>query len=196
MFRAPPAYGNSNEKAVVLPNGFASGGKINLNSLIRPFVDGAGKPLLSRSLPLESLLMGASADMDDPAKVVDATAAKTLAAKISSQALANSHGNKGKDFSGGSGFYFSPWQLSELEGISDLGEQGEALIREIGAVSSVRSNVFSIYTVGQTVRPLPTGGIQVLGERRSRIMVERKETLDASNKVVVKFRPVYSEEAP
>jgi hypothetical protein len=169
-------HSTNNAPIAATPN---VGGRVNLNSGIQPF-SGSG---LTRNLPLEAALLGATNTFSTnvppiPMATVSTTAATTLSANIVNYHLGVAGGvaSGGRTFSVNSAHevpFFTPGQLSEVKGIADGGEDSEELVRQLLAVTTVRGNVFSIYTVGQSITQDASGAITELGEKRYQVMVER-----------------------
>jgi len=174
-----------------------AGGKININNAAYQVTDsGTGLPLW-RPLPLEALMLGATNSFPDPnvtvptaPTVIGTSLAATLATNIAfglpaaggviygTNAVANS-----------TNFYWSPYQLAEIKGVADSGEGSEVVLRQLSGLMTTRSDVFTIYSVGQSIRQT-AAGITVLGERRKESTVER--FVNASGAVVL--QPVASKD--
>ncbi len=142
------------------------GGLLNINAAIKPFNDVNGLPSILRPLPLQALLQGTqtNAAMTNTMSAIDA---QTLATNIVNQTLTTS----GQSY-GFTNFFLTSGQLAEVKGVSDQGEASEALLRNVVDLTTTHGNVFTVYAAGQSIRQTPTL-IQVLGERRSLIMLER-----------------------
>ena len=74
------------------------------------------------------------------------------------------------------------------EGIADSGEQSEELFREISNLVTARGNVYSIFSIGQTITQTPDGRLIVTAEQRTRTIIERFLN-PANNKI--EFGSVY-----
>lgn len=204
LFTAPPPASAATNK-VLYPNKLSIGGLVNINSGIREFTDAEGNPLTH--LPaLKGLLSGAQKNLGGQ-KVTD-TEAQAIAESIAQYSvgndlasLADAGGNRGIRW-GKNGdanetrLFFSPWQLIEVKGLADGGEESEELVRQVVSLATTRGGVFAIYSVGQAVRQNESGKIQVLGERRQQSLVERwerhKDTANPAAGTEVVWRTVSS----
>ncbi len=145
------------------------GGLININSAIPPFGDSSTNSSIERLLPLQALLHGAS---KKGSELVSLTSEKTLAFNIANKvpSLAGAF----DEISSGMPFLFlSRGQLAEVKGIADDGEESEECLRSIVDLVTTRSNVFSVYSIGQAIHQDSTGRIRVLAERRYHSVLER-----------------------
>lgn len=184
-----PALPSADDLAVTQPDPQGSGGRINLNNKISSFVDEEDAPVLARIDPLIALLAGAK---KAPLPPLTSAETETLAEHVNRRDLAVGSANPGQTFADSS-IYYSPWQIVEVAGVAEGGEESEALVREIGGLASARSNVFSIYSIGQSVRQLRDGRVTLLGERRSHTIVECRTRVDgASNSMKTVYETVYS----
>jgi hypothetical protein len=162
-----------------------SGGKVNVNAGIAPFTNAASSsPLYSRVLPLQGLLLGASLTGTTTVSTSSTPSLSSLVTAITNQTLATG----GRTYGTQPGFYYHPAQLAEVQGVADSGEASEALVREIAAQGAVRGDVFSIYSIGQSLKQDATG-IHVLAERREQKIFERVCTGGT-----VAFQPVFSKD--
>jgi hypothetical protein len=174
-----PSTVSSSATQMVTPYGTSYGGRVNLNSQAVPFN-------MARTLPLSAVLLGASTNTTG---TVSATAAPLLASNIYYRVyspLNTATGAYGKQY-GYATAYDSPGEVIEAQGIGDQGEAGEALVRDIANLITARGNVFSVYTVGQSLKQNPSGTLSVTGEQRLQAMVERY----LSTSGVIKFRTVF-----
>ncbi|CAN5385114.1 hypothetical protein BH09VER1_BH09VER1_07390 [soil metagenome] len=165
----------SNALGYVRPNNGGTnalvGGVINLNETIFPFTDAANSPLVFRSQPLTALLTGARTNGTN---AISAGALATILQNITNRALASGGGNQGRSFgvAPADTVFFSPGQIVEIAGVADKGEASEAIARDLIDLAATRSDVFTIYTIGQTVFQNSQGAIFVLAESRHQKMVE------------------------
>lgn len=162
------------EKAVLRPHESTKGGTMNLNARLHPFDGGSNE--IERSLPLRALLLNAR----EGGGVVDANRAETLAKSILAQTPATTP-YSGRFFlpeiSGIEGFYLFPGQMAEISEVAARGEESEVLVSEIVPLLTTRSNVFSVYAIGQSLRQQSDGTVRVLGERYTLTVLERAEHL-------------------
>lgn len=158
-----------------------SGGKVNINAGVTPFVTNSTTPLFTRLQPLQALVLGASVN---GSTTVSAATAATLSTNIANETMAAG----GRTYGTLTNFYYSAAQVAEIQGVADSGEASEALVREIAAQGAVRGDVFSIYSIGQSLKQ-DASGIHVLAERREQKIFERVCTGG-----VVAFQPVFSKD--
>lgn len=167
-----PADVSTAAAALLSPHGTGAG-RININSAVKPFN-------IDRAAPLEALLLNARNSTTNPTAILSASEAKTIAANIRNSTLA------GQRFGYADGFD-SPGEIVEIKGIADKGEDSEELVRSISNLITTRSNVFGVYTVGQSIKQTPSGNLLITGEQRQHAIVERY--LTTGDKVY--FRTVY-----
>lgn len=160
-----PVMGDTNNRYIQpystnsQPDLTRKGGLINVNNGVPTFVDENGKSLITNTLPLQALFLGATNGLDK-------TRAETLADNISRHVVSQ----KGASF--GTNFYYLPGQIAEIEGVSDSGEASEGIFRQVIDLATTRGTVFSVYAVGQSLKQDPNGNIRVLGERRQVTLLE------------------------
>ena len=94
-------------------------------------------------------------------------------------------GNYGKMYGYTDGYY-SPGEIVEIAGIADGGESSEQLVREMGGLVTARGDVFTVFSVGQSLKQTPSGSIVVTGEQRLQAMIERYSDTNG-----IHFSPVY-----
>ena len=156
--------------ALFAPHGSSTGGRVNMNARPAPF------ETMVRTDPLAAVLFGCrkSTLNNDRLSLTDA---QMIAKAIYDRKLAKGSAlPKGKLYpSSGppNAVYESPGEVAEIEGVADKGEESEELVREIANLITARGNVFSIYTVGQSLKQTPAGKLIVTGEQRQQAMVER-----------------------
>lgn len=162
------------------PHGSATAGRVNMNAEAAPFG-------MERLLPLQAVLLNAAKDSTDPAKKLTAAEAKTIATAIYNHTLSPKKNNDlGKHYGYVNG-YDSPGEIAEIAGVADGGEQSEELVRSISNLLTTRGNVFSIYTIGQSIKQTSKGKLVITGEERKQAMVERYLASDNT----VNFRNIY-----
>ncbi len=186
---AAPIVTSASEKPVIYPHTNGSvGGRINLNSTILPFKDSADNPRLARLDGLKALVKGVQ---DATGVALPDSQAATIAGNIALRNPATGI-RAGRAF-GNTNIYYSPWQIAEIAGVADAGEESETILRQIGSLATVRSSVFALYSVGQAVQQNKNGKISVLSERRGQEMVERaNKTLPGNTSL--SYETVYSRE--
>jgi hypothetical protein len=181
LFTVPvnvPAAG----EAMFAPYKVNTGGRINMNARAEPFS-------LERILPLAAVFNGAPKDALDATKKVTALEAETITRDIYQRKLSA----QGKNY-GFAGAYDSPGEILETEGVADQGEASEELVRQVANLITARGNVFSVYTVGQSLKQTLAGQLVVTGEQRLHSMIERylvsKNTATTDDDEVT-IRPIY-----
>ncbi len=202
LFTAPnTAQMQTAAKPLFAPHGNSVGGRVSVNAQVQPFGN-ANYPAcaipLERVDPMVAALYSGSYTISGTGKAISLTDAKILARAIYDHQLATDAAGStiGKNFSQAnlpgslSKFYTSPGELAEIKGVADAGEETEMRLCFASNVVTTRGNVFSIYTIGQSLKqtPDPKGRLVVRGEQRLQSMVERY--LDSSSGTV-KFRTVY-----
>lgn len=152
------------------PHGNSAGGRVNVNAKPDPFDTG-------RTDPLTAVLYGAQTSTlnNTTLALLDA---QQIAKNIYNHTLATpaSALPKGKIYPSSTSVpnvYESPGEICEIAGVADHGEESEQLIREIGNLTTARTNTFTVYTIGQALKQTPAGKLVVTGEQRQQAMIER-----------------------
>ena len=180
----PPATGQDLHN----PHGNTAGGRVNINSAIIPFTD------VARDRALVGLLTGTGS-----ASLLTPTNAGPIAQNIAAQTLVSQTATLTPKKYGAMGLatnpaYDTPGELCEIKQIGDNGESGEDLVRQILSIVCTRGDVFSVYTIGQTLLQNSSGKLIVTAEQRQQSMVERyvanRNTATAQDDQV-RFRTVY-----
>lgn len=168
LFSLPTQASTPADAAVLKPSLNNVGGRVNINAALFPF----SSTQMTRVAPLHAVLRGIDSALSDA--TVD-----TLVANILDQTLATGSTTTGVAFGPvaftGEKLYSMPGEICEVKGIADGGEESESLARGLTGFFTDRSNVFSVFSVGQKIQQLPTGKIKILGESRIRTMMERYE---------------------
>ncbi len=183
----PPITVGTMAKPIFAPHDTATGGRINVNAWAEPSTATATGTTPfggARILPLEAALLGIRYDATDSNKLFSSGSAALVAGNIYNRLPATN----GKLFGYTDG-YFSQGEIVEIKGVADQGEASEEAVRQIANLVTARGNVFSIYTIGQTLKQTPQGKLIITAENRQQTTIERY--LDASTKTV-RFRTVYS----
>lgn len=141
------------------PRAGLKGGLVNLNTEVYPFTN------VIRSRPLRGVFEGISGYTQSQ---VD-----QLLAKVNLKELSDNSISKGKIPD--SQAYRSVGEVIEVSGVADAGESSEEAVRNFIGLLTIRSNVFSVYSVGQSVVQTPSGEIVVRGELRVQAMLERRD---------------------
>jgi hypothetical protein len=172
LFTVPLVPKNSSDEAVLRPSTNTLGGRVNVNGRFYPF----STAQVTRNAPLRSIIRGLKPALTD-------TQAGALADNILNQTLA-AGANPGVAF-GPAAFtaeklYPMTGQICEIMGLADSGEESEDLVRGLAGFLTAQSNVYSVFSVGQKIQQLPGGKIKVLGESRTRTLLERYEDTGAA----------------
>ncbi len=172
LFQLPAQSANFNYQPVSPTDGSNPydriSGRVNINALLYPFTN------VSRLTPLMAELTGATNPI--AGTTMPASQAAQMATNI---AQMNLSGN-GHAYAITNGYYTSIGQLAEISGMADSGEQSEGNLFEPLAQTTVTGNVFTVYTIGQALKQLPSGSISVTGEKRFEATVERNPTKTSS----------------
>jgi hypothetical protein len=144
----------------------AQGGRLNLNALPYPFENS-----LVRSASLKAILKGLKPSLSEEelnsksANIINHVVASGL--PLTSQGLLFGPTN----FTAAR-LYSMPGEVSEISGLAN-GEEEEPLVQGLFGYLTTRSNVFSVFSVGQKIQQFQNGQIKVLGEARTRTLLER-----------------------
>lgn len=153
------------DAAILHPAPSTVGGRVNVNAQIAPT-----NWAVTRTQPLLSVLTANVTGTSLPSP-------QSAATNIIDGTLAIGS-NPGRWYGGASftntRLFFLPAQIAEIKGIADGGEASEAQLANILPFLTTRSSAFAVYSVGQKIRQLPSGKIQVLGESRSLTLLERE----------------------
>lgn len=185
LFTVPSVVPEAAE-TLFAPYGTAVAGRVNLNATA------AELSHLQHRAALTAALLNARKSTIDLSAKLSATEAAAIAEAIANRTLADRRIVnartllEGKQYGYAMGFD-SPGEVVEIKGIADGGEESEELVRSISNLLTTRSNVFSVYSIGQSIKQTPTGRLIITGEQRQHSMIERYLTSD--NKV--NFRSVY-----
>lgn len=161
------------DEAALRPSTNTLGGRINLNQRAYPFSTSQFNRLAPMRTLLQSIkpaLTGTSVD-----GLVDNIINHTVATGLPNGSTGLQFGNA--QFVS-SGLYQFPGEISEIQGLTQKGEEDEALIRSMVAHLTTRGNVFTVYSVGQKLQQLTDGSFKVLAESRTATTLERYEELD------------------
>lgn len=151
------------------PQDHSISGKINLNAALTPFD-------LRRTLPLQAALVGAANRLG---QTLSTAQASDLVERIAARQAAQP--------------FLFPGEVLEVPGIADGGEESEMLVRELGGLLGSRSNVFSVYAIGQALRQTPDGQINVTATQRYHAILERIgiPPLNDHEPLTVRVRSIY-----
>jgi hypothetical protein len=176
-------------RGVFAPHDTSTAGRININSQVQPYGTSEMTHPLERQLPLVALLAGVPKDSNSPNSVVDIATAREIAGHIYRRDLAMRDNGVpiGKEYGYKLG-YDSPGEIVEIEGVADGGEESEAVVRGIANLITTRGSVYTIYTVGQTLKQTRNGNLTVTAESRQQTMLERYTDTTAPDKV--RFRRI------
>lgn len=167
LFTVATAVPNAAKK-MFTPYGSHVAGRINVNSKAEPFGNPAvmGNGTLTRIAPLKALLTGVTKTSTGNATLTEAEAT-TLATNIYNRTLSS----KGKIYGFADG-YDSPGEIAEIAGVADGGEETEEVLRGIASLTSARGSVFTVYTIGQSLKQTPANTLVITGEQRQQVMLE------------------------
>ena len=167
LFMAPvvPTPDTTN---IIFPVPNSTAGRVNLNTLVQPYGTN------SKRAPLVSVLQGASTSVN-LSNVVENVMTHTLA-------------NNGRSF-GTTNFFKSVGEIAEIRGVSDGGESTEQNMRNIVGLANVRSGVFRVFVVGQSIQQTPNGQLLISATKSV-------ETVLESTGVGGRFRSVTWRENP
>jgi hypothetical protein len=156
-------------------------GRINVNSKAEPFGNSTamGNGTLTRIAPLKALLTGVTNNGNATLTAVEAT---TIATNIYNRTLSP---GKGKTY-GFAGGYDSPGEIAEIAGVADGGEASEEVMRGIANLISARGSVFTVSTIGQSLKQTPANTLVITGEQRQQVMLEGYPDTASTTK----YRPV------
>lgn len=152
---------------LLVNSGSSVGGRLNANGRVYPFPDA-----LTRKAPLRAVLRSAKPALSDTE--ADALAANILNNTVMPGALTATRGLAyGPANFTAEKLYGMPGEICEISGIAP-NEDEEFFVQNLLAYLTTRSNVFSVFSVGQKIQQLPNGRIVVLGESRTRTLLERE----------------------
>lgn len=147
------------EMAGTHPRENSLSGLVNVNAALIGFEDDVSRPQ-----PLQAVFTAAGKSN-----------AATLANNVINQSLATGT-NPGKAYMNGisdqAPFYWTAGQIAEVADVASSGEESEALLREIIPHLTAKGQVFAVYAVGQKLKELPNGSLNVVGEARSMTILE------------------------
>ncbi len=170
LLRSPVAANaaESADAALLLPNADGSvGGRLNANGRVFPF-----SSALTRKAPLRAVLLSAKPSLT--AADADSLADNILNHTVAAGTLTTSQGLAfGPTNFTAEKLYGMPGEICEISGLAP-GEEDEYVVQNLLAYLTTRSNVFSVFSVGQKIQQLPNGRILVLGESRTRTLLERE----------------------
>lgn len=172
LFTVPLVPKNPSDEAVLRPSTNTLGGRVNVNGRFYPF----STAQVTRNAPLRSIIRSLKPGIAD-------ADADVLVGNILNQTLAVG-ANPGVAF-GPAAFaaeklYPMTGQICEIMGLADSGEESEDLVQGLAGFLTAQSNVYSVFSVGQKIQQLPGGKIKVLGESRTRTLLERYEDTGAA----------------
>lgn len=179
-------------RGVFAPHDTSTGGRININAQVQPYGTDKMESPLERRLPLVALLAGVPNNSANPTSVISIAKAREIARHIYNRDLASNGTRIGKRY-GYENAYDSPGEIVEIAGIADGGEESEAVVRGIANLLTTRGSVYTVYTVGQTLKQTRNGALVVTAESRQQTMLERYTDSTAPDKVRfrrIEYQPV------
>lgn len=183
-----PNTGASGSQNMYKPNGSSVGGRVNVNSQVMPFTD------MTRNRALVALFLGA-AGVHSTAQAEEI--AYNIYHKVPSPRAKSLHRSFGKVYGypwtqtpspEKPNLYDTPMEICEIKGVADDGESGEDRVRSVASLITARTGVFSVYTIGQSLKQSRSGVLSVTAEQRQHAMVER--VVDPVTKAT-RFQTVY-----
>jgi hypothetical protein len=178
-------------RSIFAPHETSTAGRININAQVQPYGTDQVTYPLERQLPLVALLSGVPKDSTYPptsTSTLSIADARAIASNIYSRKLADGR-IRGKAYGHPDVHaYDSPGEVVEIKGVADDGEESEAVVRGIANLITTRGSVYTIYTVGQTLKQTRNGALTVTAESRQQTMLERYTDATAPDKV--RFRRI------
>jgi hypothetical protein len=178
LFTVPTTVPKAAAK-IFTPYGSHVAGRINVNSKADPFGN-LENGTLTRIAPLRALLTGVTKSSTGIATLTDAEAT-SIATNIYNRTLSS----EGKIYGFADG-YDSPGEIAEIAGVADGGEETEEVMRGIANLISARGSVFTVYTIGQSLKQAPGNKLLITGELRQQVMLEGYPDTASTTK----YRPV------
>ncbi|XHR27702.1 MAG: hypothetical protein ACFUZC_17405 [Chthoniobacteraceae bacterium] len=175
-----PANVSGSANPTLQPNGNSYGGRININSHLQPFDN------LTRILPVTAALKGCATSSNSAATLGIADAQR-IAKNIFDWKRASTQQGDGKLY-GLANAYYSPYQIVEIDGVASSGEESEELVRQVSNLLTTRSNVFTVYSVGESLKQTPSGRLVATGQKRLQATIERYLDSDTNQ---TQFRTIY-----
>jgi hypothetical protein len=170
LFTVPIQAKNTAEAALFSPHPDAVGGRVNINTKLYPF-----QPTpISRTAPLRAVIQASDPALSEEAVTDMASAIQNFdgtTADLASGTFTTGLAFGPSNFTA-AGLFSMPAAVCEVKGVADTGEESEAVVRGMIGFLTNRSNVFSVFAVGQKILQLPNGTIRVLGESRTRNLIE------------------------
>lgn len=170
LFTVPTAAKNAAEAAVFSPQTNTVGGRLNINTKVFPFPSAQ----VSRTAPLRAVIQAAAPGLPETAVTNMAAAIQDFdgtSADLASGTMTTGLAFGPTNFTA-QGLFSLPGSVCEVKGVADSGEASEAVVRGMIGFLTDRSNVFSVFAIGQKIQQLPNGTIKVLGESRTRSLLE------------------------
>lgn len=180
LFTVPVVSSTDSREALSHPNNTSYGGRVNINSHLRPF--DAAPYNMQRILPLAAVFQGCAYD-SGVSDALTSASAQAIATAIVTGSVAAS----GTLYNFPNGYY-SPGEIAEIAGVADKGESSEELVRQVSNLITARGNIFTIYSVGEAVKQTPDGRLVTVGQRRLQSMIERYVDPATGD---VRFRTIY-----
>jgi len=186
LFSVPNSNGTVSN-AMLKPHDTAVGGRLNVNSHVQPFEH------LTRDRGLVALVAGSPA-LRLPATEVAGNIYRRVLATGTQQGKVYGYPWQAAPGPGAPNAYDTPGEICEIKGVADGGEVSEALVRDIASLVTTRGGVFSIYTVGQSLKQTRSGKLNITAEQRQQAVVERylnNRGTETPGDDEVQFRTIY-----
>lgn len=158
ILRAP--LFSTNSRNLYVPTVGELAGKVNINSAIKPFSQ------LLRTNPLASVFSA----------VTNSSGSQIGIENIISHNLAINGVHYGHPDDEGYFNYTSIGEIAEILGIADNGEEGENVLRQFVDLTTVQSDSYRAFSVGQAVKQTPDGRFIVESECRIESVIEIDRT--------------------
>jgi|GEM_PF-1014641 len=168
--------------SIFTPHSTGVGGRVNINAQVEPFANPsivAEGSLLQRRLPLVAVLAGAPSESKTN-NILSEAKAKIIASNVYNKKWASDSSSRQFGFADA---FDSPGEIVEIEGVSDQGEESEAVIRSIGSLITTRGSVFTVYSIGQSLRETRNGDLLIIAEQRNQTTLERYLEIDDNNTI-------------
>ncbi len=164
LFTVPSEAPAASARQVFKPqDGSMFGGRVNLNGAnVFPFSNS------SRINPLVGVFLGA----DRNGVPITLPQAQTIAQNIRDH-TGIYYPDGASNPAEVNNLYDSPGEVIEIDGVADGGEESEDIVRQVVNQLTTRGGVFSVYSIGQSLKQTPDGRLILQAEQRTQSFVER-----------------------
>jgi len=150
LFAAPTA---TNHWPIYYPSSNTVAGRVNINTRTEPFATNSKRP------PLEAVFAGLT--NGNASNVIENVMGHVLA-------------SGGRDF-GTTNVFKGAGELVEIKGVSDGGESSEDNLPGIIGPTTVRSDVYRVLCIGQSIKQTPTGGLTINATKSVETIIESQK---------------------